>query len=395
MSSPALNAATAIIALADRANSADVLLRRTLSGDWTPPDRRWIARAVFSFFRWRGWLEPDCLARESPASADPSEVQITPRQLEDKVCEAISLQDQFNLNPRRYPSSELARRCLPGWLSRFLSPPEEWLRVLQSEPTLWIRAKRGAAEELAFKLGSCRPAGTDLWSHSLAYQGTEDLYCSPAFHAGEFEIQDIASQMVSLLVSPQPGEKWWDVCAGEGGKTLHLADLMQNRGLIIATDRAEWRLRKLKRRAARARMFNYRAKLWDGAEKLPTRITFDGVLLDAPCSGIGTWQRNPHARWTTFPQDIEELRRKQLALLIHASAAVKSGGKLAYAVCTLTGPETSDIRNSFDERPSGFIPLSLDLPHGGFPSQGAEHLWWPQQTGGNGMYVALWKRNQG
>ena len=381
--------------MADRANPADVLLRRTLSDDWSPPDRRWIARAVFAYFRWRGWLEPDCLARESSVTDDPSATPIAPRQLEDKVIEAIFLQDQFNLNPHRYPATELARRCVPGWLSRFASPPEEWLRVLQCEPTLWLRAKRGNAEGLAFQLGSCRPAGTGLLSEALAYRGTDDLYCLPAFHAGEFEIQDIASQMVSLLIAPQPGEKWWDVCAGEGGKTLHLADLMQNRGLIIATDRAEWRLRKLKRRAARARMFNYRAKVWDGSDKLPTRTAFDGVLIDAPCSGVGTWQRNPHARWTTFPQDIQELQQKQLALLIHASAAVKPGGKLAYAVCTLTRPETSDIRSAFDQTISGFTPLSLEFREGGCQSEGAEHFWWPQQTGGNGMYVALWKKDQG
>src|SRR5436305_4189145 len=81
----------------------------------------------------------------------------------------------------------------------------------------------------------------------LRYDGEEDLFRTPEFHAGEFEIQDICSQLVGLLCAPKPGETWWDACAGEGGKTLHLSDLMENKGLIWACDRAEWRLQKLLR----------------------------------------------------------------------------------------------------------------------------------------------------
>ncbi|MGC8000561.1 hypothetical protein ACP3XN_24520, partial [Salmonella enterica] len=82
---------------------------------------------------------------------------------------------------------------------------------------------------------------------------------------------------------------------------------MENSGLIWASDRAAWRLQKLKRRTARAKVFNYRVAMWDGGVKLPTKTKFDGVLVDAPCSGLGTWQRNPHARWTTTPGDVAEL----------------------------------------------------------------------------------------
>src|SRR5882672_1294244 len=103
---------------------------------------------------------------------------------------------------------------------------------------------------------------------------------------------------------------------------------MQNKGLIWATDRAAWRLDSLKRRAARARIFNYRARLWDGGPKLPTKTKFDGVLLDAPCSGIGTWQRNPHARWTTTVDDLRELGELQRRLLSNVAPATQLGGKL-------------------------------------------------------------------
>jgi 16S rRNA (cytosine967-C5)-methyltransferase len=102
---------------------------------------------------------------------------------------------------------------------------------------------------------------------------------------------------------------------------------MSNEGLIWASDRAQWRLAKLKQlkqRAARAKMFNYRAALWDGGDHLPTRTLFDGVLVDAPCSGVGTWHRNPHARWTTTANDVLELAEIQKRLLAEAARAVKN-----------------------------------------------------------------------
>ena len=128
-----------------------------------------------------------------------------------------------------------------------------WVRAIQSEPRLWVRARRGQGKALAAKLGATLPSPIP---DALLYSGTEDLYRRPEFHAGEFELQDIASQGVGFLCEPKAGETWWDACAGEGGKTLHLSDLMENQGLIWSSDRAEWRLERLRRRAARARVFS-------------------------------------------------------------------------------------------------------------------------------------------
>src|SRR6185295_17316743 len=128
-------------------------------------------------------------------------------------------------------------------------------------------------------------------------------------------------------------------CAGEGGKTMHLSALMENKGLIWASDRAAWRLKNLKRRAARAKVFNFRSELWDGGAKLPTKTKFDGILVDAPCSGVGTWQRNPHARWTTTLDDVRELGAVQLQLLDRVAGSLKPEGRLIYSVCTLTRTE--------------------------------------------------------
>ena len=152
-------------------------------------------------------------------------------------------------------------------------------------------------------------------------------------------------------------------------------------------------LQKLKKRTARAKVFNYRADEWNGGRKLPTRTKFDGVLVDAPCSGIGTWQRNPHARWNTTPEDVNELGALQAELLVNASGAVKSGGKLIYAVCTLARSETVAVIERFEQLRPEFQRLELSNPLAG-QRQFVSELWlWPQEFGGNGMFVAAWLRN--
>ena len=273
----------------------------------------------------------------------------------------------------------------------------EWVRSIQDEPRLWLRARRGQGRALVQKLGAAKIEVQSL-PDAVIYKGEEDLFRRPEFHAGEFEIQDISSQAVGMLCDPKPGETWWDACAGEGGKTLHLSDLMENRGLIWASDRAAWRLQKLKRRAGRAKVFNYRSALWDGGAKLPTKTKFDGVLVDAPCSGVGTWQRNPHARWTTIPQDVTELSELQAQLLAHAASAVKPGGKLIYAVCTMTRAETERVVEDFNRTHPEFqaMPPSLEgdakeKENGCALSSAATLTIGPQDFGGNGMFIAIWR----
>jgi 16S rRNA (cytosine967-C5)-methyltransferase len=252
------------------------------------------------------------------------------------------------------------------------------------------RIERNRAAALLAQLNDGSSADSVV-PDAIEYRGSEDLFRMPAFHAGEFEIQDIASQIVSLLCAPKPGETWWDACAGEGGKTLHLSDLMENKGMIWASDRAEWRLKRLKQRTARAKVFNYRAALWDGDARLPTKTKFDGVLVDAPCSGIGTWQRNPHARWTTTLDDVRELAEIQKQLLLNASSALKPGGKLIYAVCTLTRTETDGVADFCSQALSGFALTALPVLPNEQPAASARRQIWPQQFFGNGMFVAAWE----
>jgi 16S rRNA (cytosine967-C5)-methyltransferase len=273
---------------------------------------------------------------------------------------------------------------------------EPWLRSLQWEPRLWLRARPGKARELANKLGQCKVPKGYLMRDAVEFQGLKDLFKTEEFQAGAFELQDISSQAVSVLCAPKPGETWWDTCAGEGGKTLHLADLMQGRGQVCASDKAEWRLVTLKQRAARAQVQNYQSALWEGGMDLPFAMKFDGVLVDAPCSGVGTWQRNPHARWTCRVEDVRELAELQLKLLTNAAKAVKPGGKLVFAVCTLTRAETGDVAGAFSTAHPEFEPMELpvlreEAARLGIKGQPTLTIW-PQEFGGNGMFVAAWRR---
>jgi 16S rRNA (cytosine967-C5)-methyltransferase len=366
-----------IIAACTRENPADRALRELLKEerDIMPSDARAVSQTVFNYFRWRGWLDLDA----------PLNLQIR---------KARELAGNFAEKPESFSDESMVERVAPEWLRGEMEITPAWARAIQSEPKLWLRAKPGQGRALCEKLGAAKLEKT-LPGDLVHYKGEEDLFKREEFHAGEFEIQDIASQAVGWLCAPQPGETWWDACAGEGGKTLHLSALMQNKGLIWSTDRAEWRLKNLKRRAARAQVFNFRAASWDGGAKLPTKTKFDGVLVDGPCSGVGTWQRNPHARWTTTPQDVKELAAIQKQLLAHAAPSVKPGGKLIYAVCTLTRSETAEVVADFNAKfAAEFEPLILPeiMPKSRALASAATLTIWPQNLGGNGMFIAGWRR---
>jgi 16S rRNA (cytosine967-C5)-methyltransferase len=364
--------ATEIIQKANREHPADAILRETfkrlrvLNTDET----REITCAVFSYYRWYGWLNKG---------------QPIPLQIEH----ALRLAQQSQNSPSSFPVSDLRAKAVPDWVASEVQANDEWFQVLQSKPNLWLRAKRGHGKVLAKQLGRAK---IGVLPDALIYQGDEDLFRLPEFHAGEFELQDISSQAVGFACHPQPGETWWDACAGEGGKLLHLSDLMENKGLIWASDRAEWRLKHLKRRAGRAKVFNYRAALWNGGAKPPTKTKFDGVLVDAPCSGLGTWQRNPHARWTTTVDDVKELATVQKQLLSNVAESIKPGGKLIYAVCTVTNSETTEVAEYFEKRFPEFATLPAPNPlNPGAPAP--SRIWiWPQESCGNGMFIACWRR---
>lgn len=379
MSDPAsVQRAAQIIDRVSPDQPADALLREAFAGrdDLDPAEKRAIVGQVFGYYRWLGWLD----MRES-----------TPKRL----AVVRDLQARFEANPDFIKPEAYAARAVPTWVEAEMSPvPAAWLHQLQRDPTLWIRCQAEFARSVPRALGGCTPADLSPFPGcqpevptAFRYEGTKDLFRTDEFKKGLFEIQDLASQMVGYACAPQPGETWWDTCAGEGGKTLHLGDLMKNKGLIWASDRSARRLTTLRKRAARAKLFNYRAVNWNGGPFLPTKTKFDGILIDAPCSGVGTWQRNPHARWTTSADDVRELAQLQNQLLDHVAASLKPGGRLVYAVCTLTRSETTAVADAFAARHPEFVPSPI-------LGLGPRVTLWPHELNANGMFIAAWTRSR-
>jgi len=354
---------------------ADRVLKEILKGaqELTVAGRREAAQAVFQYYRWLGWLG--------------EESGITKR-----ILRARELAERYEGTPSGFSDLELQQRTVPAWVWQEMSADVSWCRMLQRPPVLWLRARPGQREELARELGRC-VLGPPGLPDALRYDGTEDIFRSPAFTNGRVEIQDLSSQAVGRMCGVRSGQHWWDVCAGEGGKTLHLASIMEGRGVVWATDRSTWRLGRLKRRAARAEVFNYQAYRWSLGEPVPFTVKVDGALVDAPCSGLGTWQRNPHGRWTVRPSDVEELAKLQQDFLRVAADQVKPGGRLVYSVCTMARRETTEVVRAFERSRSDFEPL--DVVHAlEAARKGSRHWVKPWEAGGNGMFVAVWRRQR-
>jgi 16S rRNA (cytosine967-C5)-methyltransferase len=208
--------------------------------------------------------------------------------------------------------------------------------------TLRANALKTSRDDL---LGSLAATGIAARATRFAQFGVEleqhaNVFVLPEFHQGLFEVQDEASQLVAELVAPPPRGLVVDACAGAGGKTLALGALLDNRGRIVAIDRSARRLKELRRRAARAELFNVETATTAPAD-LCRRA--DRVLVDAPCSGIGVLRRKPDIRWRVTAADLERLPREQEALVVSAMELVAPGGRLVYATCTLFADENKRV----------------------------------------------------
>ena len=226
----------------------------------------------------------------------------------------------------------------------------------------------------------------------------------PEFLKGWIEIQDEGSQLVALLSGAKPGEQVVDLCAGGGGKTLALAAMMENHGQIYATDNDARRLAPIHDRLARAGVRNVqvrtpRAKA-DAVTDLDGKI--DCVLVDAPCTGIGTWRRNPDAKWRLRPGSLEVRRNEQATVLDRAARLVKPGGRIVYITCSILPEENDEALSAFMERHDGFKATSADkaletaqLGHLKSLVRPTAHglQLTPHKTGTDGFYAAILVRN--
>ncbi|MBF0447626.1 MAG: RsmB/NOP family class I SAM-dependent RNA methyltransferase [Magnetococcales bacterium] len=220
----------------------------------------------------------------------------------------------------------------------------------------------------------------------------KELAC---FKSGALEIQDEGSQLISQLLKPQPGNLVIDLCAGAGGKSLHLADLMNDAGQVIATDNDSRRLGRLKARQQRARVRSIqslpirhegdpRLKRWSGSA--------DGVLVDAPCSGSGTLRRNPEIKWRLTPDQVTVYQQRQGALLSAGARLVKKGGRLVYATCSLLNEENQDIVADFQKENGGFKLLHIGYELEGLPHDGPFLTLRPDVTETDGFFAAVFQK---
>ena len=195
----------------------------------------------------------------------------------------------------------------------------------------------------------------------------------PGYREGWWSVQDSSAQLVTYLLDPQPGETIIDACAAPGGKTTHIAEIMSDRGLIYACDRSEKRLQKVKQNAARLQLKSIKIQAGDSRDLADLPPGCDRVLLDAPCSGLGTLHKRPDIRWQQTPEKIAELSFLQQELLTKAASWVKPQGILVYATCTINPQENEKIVESFlDSHPNWSISMiteellvnNFQHPHG-------------------------------
>lgn len=208
-------------------------------------------------------------------------------------------------------------------------------------------SQRGfAVRETAFS-----PDGLSISNRTTSVRET-DCYTS-----GGIQVQDEASQLIARLVSPRPGENVLDLCAGMGGKTVHLAAVMENRGSILALDISKKKIDALYQNASRLDVAIVDAQVGDARERPGKSFfeSFDRILIDAPCTGLGTLRRNPEIKWRTLPGDAKKSSFLQKAILENAAKYLKRGGTLIYSTCTITKEENEEVIEDFTDRHPDFI----------------------------------------
>lgn len=304
-----------------------------------------------------------------------------------------------------------------GFISASCSSPrwitEQWIGQLGVEEaealaqsmlatppfTVRVNTLKTGREELRGRLTSegvtAEPARYSPFALHLI--GPIQLGSLPSFREGLFTVQDESSQMAAILLAPQPGERVLDLCAAPGGKTTHLAQLMDNRGAILACDAAPRKLELVKETAARLGITIITTAPLNAARPLPfpEGMEFDRILVDAPCSGLGVLRRNPEGKWWKTPQNVAELVTTQKAILRNAASRLAAGGILLYATCSTTREENEEVIDDFLSQRSDFMLEDLRMLFPAyaeiFTGKGCFRSW-PHRHGMDGFFAARLRR---
>lgn len=380
---------------------ADKVVQRALKKDkrWGSHDRKFVAETIYDIVRWKRLYaaiaevkEPfdrDNLWRVFAAWAvlrgypipDWNQLQGTPERKIKGRFDELSKQRAY-------------RESIPDWMDELCVKElgeKVWEKEIaaQNQPakvilrTNTLKTTREKLRAILMDLDIETEFLTDQ-PDALVLKERANVFLTDAFKEGLFEVQDASSQLVAQWLDVAPGMRVVDTCAGAGGKTLHIAALMENKGQLIAMDIYEHKLKELKHRARRDGAFNIEYRVIDSTKVIKKLVEkADRVLIDAPCSGLGVLKRNPDAKWKLQPEFIDNIKKTQAEILESYARIVKPGGKLVYATCSILPSENGEQVQKFLTTEAGksftFVKDQSILA---------------SETGFDGFYMALLERKK-
>ncbi len=370
---------------------ADKVIQKHMKANrkWGSHDRRLFAECVYDVVRWwRRLLH----AMETSGEAYPLVVAAwcelhgveIGKGVEKPSCDWARMRERWN-DPGL---PRAVRQSLPSWLDTWAYEQlgEKWdqiLPALNEEAPVFLRANRlkTTAAKLVSRLAEEKIPASMVGADGVKLDQRANVFLTKAFKEGLFEVQDLNSQKVAVALDPKPGERVIDACAGAGGKSLHIAALMQNKGKLISLDVTEKKLGELRERSNRAGATCIETRLIDST-KVIKRLddSADRLLLDVPCSGLGVLRRNPDAKWKLTLEEVERLQGLQREILWGYSRLVKKGGRMVYATCSIMPAENErQVERFVGEHADTWKLLS------------SETLF-PESNGPDGFYVSVLER---
>jgi len=379
---------------------ADKVLKNTLKRDkrWGARDRGFIAETTYDIVRWKRLYSEIAEVREPfdrpnlfrlfTVWATLNGIAIPEwKQFEDTPTRRIKGKFDELSKIRKY------RESIPDWLDELGQKElgKKWDKEIaalnqQADVVLRVNTLKTTVEKLQNELADLEIETEVLkgYPDALKLKERGNVFTTDAFKNGLFEVQDASSQKVAEILDAKPGMRVIDACAGAGGKSLHIATMMENKGQLIAMDIYENKLNELKRRARRNDIFNIETRVIDSTKVIKKLIDkADKVLIDAPCSGLGVLKRNPDAKWKLQPEFMDKIRATQKELLDSYSRMVKPGGQMVYATCSILPSENEMQVKAFLSREEGkdFTLLS-------------EEKIMPSKSGFDGFYISLLQKKQ-
>ncbi|MCB0630063.1 MAG: class I SAM-dependent methyltransferase [Saprospiraceae bacterium] len=371
---------------------ADKVIQQVLKSNpkWGSRDRAFIAESVYEIVRWYRLLYT-IYGKEARSEADWWRLfgiywiirgGSLPNWKEFSGLDA----EVIRKKQREIHGERKIRESIPDWLDargnqELGAAWEPSIRALNKPADVILRVNTLKTDLVQVKdaLAKSGIATRGMGEDKLLVTERRNLFATSAFKSGWFEIQDYSSQQVAPFLQVEPGMQVIDACAGGGGKTLHLATLMQNKGRVLAMDTAEWKLKELKKRARRNGIHIVETRTITGS-KVIKRLhnKADRLLLDVPCSGLGVLRRNPDAKWKLSEEFIESIREEQAAILDQYSRMLKPGGLMVYATCSILPSENRQQVDRFLETHPNFVLEE-------------ERSILPQDEGFDGFYMARLK----